>query len=608
MKALLHTEDLLVGEFLCGLLEGLEGLTLVRGAPGEGTPDGAPGWVLLTARRDVDSGMVKPGSLTGVPWISGVVVFVPGGEATDSGDDVAGVVTIRLPARSSTIVEALSAAGKARPAARTDLASIRVLVAEDSDMQRQILVSNLKAEGLGVDSAVNGRDALALARKGGYDILVTDVEMPHMSGLELTRAVRADPALSEMPILMLTTLAGFEQVKEGFDAGASDYLVKPHKGERELFLEEVVHRVYGLLQKNRAVGSKRALVVDDSQMTRRLVAGAMKEAGFAVTTAEDGLQAREYLENPGSAMPDIVVTDLEMPVMDGLRLTHFIKNDARLRDLPVVILSGTTEHEHRVLGRGFGSEAFISKPFSEEKLLVTVEQVLSRRRLEKERRELSKILGRDVIRAVHKGGLEPRRRRLTIMFSDIAGFSTMCFDKDAGAVVDLLNDYFDQFVEYVLREQGYVNKFIGDALVALFSSLPGLDPPEIRAVRAAADFQRHMAEVVEVDPDALLTRVGINTGEVIMGLIGSGERKDYTVIGDQVNRAQRFEGQAPVGGLLISEETHRGAASYLTTQSNLLVEEIDDLQLKGIGKAVTGYAVTVATRAASESPREGGES
>ena len=482
-----------------------------------------------------------------------------------------------------------------------------MVVAEDSDMQRQLLVATLKAEGLGVDAAVNGRDALALARKGGYDILVTDVEMPHMSGLELTRAVRADPNLGELPILMLTTLAGFDQVKEGFDAGASDYLVKPQKGERELFLEEVTNRIYGLLQKNRTVSSKRALVVDDSQMTRRLVAGALKDAGYTVTTATDGAQAKECLENPGSDLPDIVVTDLEMPVMDGLRLTHFIKNDQRLRDLPVVILSGTTEHEHRVLGRGFGSEAFISKPFSEEKLLVIVEQVLSRRRLEKERRELSKILGRDVMRAVHKGGLEPRRRRLTIMFSDIAGFSSMCFDKDAGAVVDLLNEYFDRFVEYVLREQGYVNKFIGDALVALFSSLPGLDPPEIRAVRAAADFQRHMSRVVETDPDALLTRVGINSGEVIMGLIGAGERKDYTVIGDQVNRAQRFEGKAPVGGLLISEETHTGAVSYLAAQADLQVDEIDDLQLKGIGKAVTGYAVTVANPAGPQSPRGGGQ-
>ncbi len=163
----------------------------------------------------------------------------------------------------------------------------------------------------------------------------------------------------------------------------------------------------------------------------------------------------------------------------------------------------------------------------------------------------------------------------------------------AGDVVQLLNEYFDRFVDFVLREQGYINKFIGDALVALFSALPGLDPPAVRASRAALAFQREIAVVNRAALQPLRTRIGINTGEVIMGLIGGGERKDYTVIGDNVNRAQRLESKSPVDGLLLSERSYDEAKDYLSRQKDALVERIDGLDLKGIAEPVTAYAVTL---------------
>ncbi len=601
MKVLVWTHDLLLQQFLHGLLQEMEGMQLAFAQELDAVaPDGKPGWVIALASEDSHGANLR--AVLARPWVSGVVRFRTGGSVTvrtsvegPYGEE-SGVVEQPLPASPSEIIQSLSGALQL-PSQENEFeertAVATVLVAEDSPLQRQLVAGTLKAEGFLVLEAEDGAVAWDILEKVAVDLLVTDVEMPNLTGLELAVKVRGDQRFGAMPVLMLTTLSGFEQIKAGFDAGASDYLVKPLKGERELFMDELVQRVYGLLGDTVSDSGTAALVVDDSKLTRQMVAGTLQRAGFVVTTAEDGMEAKGILENEALALPDIVVTDLEMPVMDGLRLTHFAKRNPRTRELPVIILSASTEHEHRVLGRGFGVDAFLSKPFSEEKLLVTVQQVLTRKRLEKEKRELSKIMGRDVLRAIHHGGLEPRSREVTILFSDLAGFSKMCFGMSAGEVVGLLNDYFDRFVDFVLREQGYVNKFIGDALVAIFSELPGLDPPAVRACRAGICFQVEMEKQNAHAVQPLRTRIGINSGEVIMGLIGGGERKDYTVIGDQVNRSQRLESKSPVDGLLISESTYAVVCDYLATLDSVQVETVANLELKGIAEPVTAYAVTL---------------
>ncbi|MBM4354830.1 MAG: adenylate/guanylate cyclase domain-containing response regulator [Deltaproteobacteria bacterium] len=599
MKVLACSRSPLLAAFLSEVVGANEGITLSACAELPAvSPDGEPGWVVVRVAGEGAGAGAQPAVHASHPsWvISEVRVGTSQGAArSGSGGENGDGVTVTLPCDASCIVEALlEAQERGRPESATQPSATQViLVAEDSPLQRNLTVSTLKAEGFLVIEAEDGQEALDRLREHPVSLVVTDVEMPRLTGLDLVRAMRSDPALTSIPALVLTTLSGYEEVREGFEAGATDYMVKPRKGERELFLDELVARVYRLSDRLRPGAGLSALVVDDSAAARRMVADSLGRHGFRVTTAGDGAQARGLLENPSVPLPDVVVTDLEMPVMDGLRLTHYVKSEPRTRGIPVVILTGSTLEQHRVLGRGFGADAFLSKPFSEEKLLVAVELVLAHNRLERERRELSGILGRDVIRAIHQEGLQPRRRELTILFSDLAGFSKMCFGREAGWVVELLNDYFGRFVDYIQREQGYVNKFIGDALMALFSHLPGLDPPEVRAVRAGLSFQREMARLNREQQIPLVTRIGINSGEVILGLIGSGERKDYTVIGDQVNRAQRLEGKATPGGVLVSEKVFSAARDWLRTVPDARVDRVDGLELKGIAEPITAYGLTV---------------
>lgn len=588
MKCLVATRDEMIRDFLWEWLGAQDEVLLAKTRQALDSPDGNPGWIVAASGEDVSQGLVPMEA----SWVDKVLAIHIGPPTLPPHPKV---VPLGLPASAEARGEALALlAAQASPAVAftpSDQAPI-VLVVEDSDSQRAMVVAALKTEGFRVLEAANGRLGLDTLKKVPVDVVVTDVEMPEMTGLELTRAIRSDPRLAALPVLMTTTLSGFQQVREGFDAGASDYVVKPVKGEREAYLDEMIRRIYAFLEQLRVVEGKSAVVVDDSPAIRQMVAGILKDNGFTVMTAENGEVAKAIIAMEASTL-DLVVTDLEMPVLDGLQLTHWSKRNETTRDIPVIILSASTQRQHRVLGRGFGADAFLTKTLIEEKLLITIELVMARTRMARERRELARILGRDVFKAVHGGGLQAKDQEVSVLFSDIVGFSTLCGRKTASQVVDMLNDYFDVMVDCVSREQGYVNKFIGDAIMAIFSPQPGLEAPPVRAIRAGLAMQRADRQANRVRPEPILTRIGINTGNVILGLIGGGERKDYTVIGDEVNRAQRFEGKCSHGGVLVSDNTWQAARSVISALDGIQVDRVDGLELKGISKPVTAWSLTL---------------
>ena len=138
------------------------------------------------------------------------------------------------------------------------------------------------------------------------------------------------------------------------------------------------------------------------------------------------------------------------------------------------------------------------------------------------------------------------RRRVTLFFSDLAGFTTISERLDAETVVSLLNDYLSAMTEIILEEEGTVDKFEGDAIMALWGAPLDQDDQALRACRAAL-LQRDALESLNrrfagLKLPPLAMRIGLNTGEAIVGNLGSAKRFDYTVIGDTVNLASRLEG------------------------------------------------------------------
>jgi adenylate cyclase len=187
--------------------------------------------------------------------------------------------------------------------------------------------------------------------------------------------------------------------------------------------------------------------------------------------------------------------------------------------------------------------------------------------------------------AIELGGT---RRRATMLFSDIRGYTAFAEQHEAALVVDVLNFYFKHLAGLVREFQGDIDKFVGDEILAVFTG----EGAERRAVRCSLAMQAKMARLAADRPEWDLTiGIGINSGEVIMGAMGSSERMDYTVLGDAVNVAARLCGIAERGQTLVSQATYEA------------LDQVDDLlavpvTLKLKGKRETALAYDVRMRPA----------
>ncbi|RCJ34708.1 adenylate cyclase [Nostoc minutum NIES-26] len=193
------------------------------------------------------------------------------------------------------------------------------------------------------------------------------------------------------------------------------------------------------------------------------------------------------------------------------------------------------------------------------------------------------VLGDDAL-------LVGERKEVTILFSDIRGYTTLTENLGAAEVVSLLNQYFETMVEAVFNYEGTLDKFIGDALMAVFGApLPLTENHAWRAVQSALDMRQRLEEfnqrrIIQAQPQIQIG-IGISSGEVVSGNIGSHKRMDYTVIGDGVNLSSRLEGVTKEYGcdIILSEFTHQLCSDLIW------VRQLDKIRVKGKHQAVNIY-------------------
>jgi adenylate cyclase len=204
----------------------------------------------------------------------------------------------------------------------------------------------------------------------------------------------------------------------------------------------------------------------------------------------------------------------------------------------------------------------------------------------------------------------PESRQVTILLSDIRGFTSLAETYSALTVMDLLNRYFARMTEVIVKYGGTIDKLMGDSIMVLFGA-PHTEVDDVqRAIACSVEMQRAMSEFNEQNivlglPE-LFMGIGINTGEVMAGAVGSYHHREYTVIGDEVNLTSRIEAQSLRGQILISENTYKLAKSFV------LVGEPNRVQVKGKRAPVCLYdlmgttrprALTVPRREVRKSPR-----
>ena len=249
-----------------------------------------------------------------------------------------------------------------------ELISQNIMVVDDSAVVRRTLFKLLSDMGANVKSAHDGVQALEIIKGDAIDLVITDVDMPNMNGFDLCANLKKADKTRGIPVVILSSMDDERDIEKGFQAGAAAYLSKSKA------MSELPFTIEKILKKAHFHRSRTILVVEDSKTIRGIVKKALEEAGFNVISTENGYQALDVMEN---LRPDLILSDIEMPGMDGIELCRTVHKRENLSSIPYVVMS--TKNDRAIMRRmlQWGAIAYLTKPFNVEQLVITVERLLS---------------------------------------------------------------------------------------------------------------------------------------------------------------------------------------------------------------------------------------
>jgi class 3 adenylate cyclase/FixJ family two-component response regulator len=340
------------------------------------------------------------------------------------------------------------------------------------------------------------------------------------------------------------------------------------------------------------------LVVDDEAdlevLIKQKFRQKIREQQYEFVFAGNGVKALEQLEQHQDV--DVVLSDINMPEMDGLTLLTRLGEQNGLLKSVIVSAYGDMDNIRTAMNRG--AFDFITKPVNFEDLELTMEktirhvkQLRETMRAIKENNILKMYVDETVLNFMNSREFESslvanETVEASVVFFDICSFTSISENESPDMVVKLLNSYFDVMVKEIIAQGGYIDKFIGDAIMAVFRNDYHLD----RAIDAAIAVRNRIADLPSVSEHVTFkpsVSIGINSGEMISGNIGSASlrRLDYTVIGDTVNTAQRLQSAAGPGQIIINE------SSYEKVKESFNCRKVGEVGLKNKAHNMTIYEV-----------------
>ena len=218
-------------------------------------------------------------------------------------------------------------------------------------------------------NAFDGDEGYRLAVESQPDLVISDIDMPKMNGYEMCQQIKENASARDIPILILSARGSGLDIDRGFDAGANDFLTKP-VADNEL-IRRIEMTLGGTSQR------EKILVVEDSGVQRALIVQSLAQQGFEIIPGADG---REGFELAIEHVPDLVITDSEMPEMNGRDLTRALRKREDLQDIPVLMLSAADDPLNRAKGKHAGISAYLSKPFVPDKVVVIAEKLIATHR------------------------------------------------------------------------------------------------------------------------------------------------------------------------------------------------------------------------------------
>lgn len=353
-----------------------------------------------------------------------------------------------------------------------------------------------------------------------------------------------------------------------------------------------------------SIHSMHVLVVDDSRTLRMLLIRELNAIGIVkITEAVNGQDAMDKIH---AEQFDLMLIDMEMPELDGLEVLKLVKADALLRNLPVIVISGAEQFDKTVECIQVGAEDYLPKPFNSVLLRARVFSSLEKKRLrdidqgrivelQKEKELLSleqmktdklmlNILPKPIADRLKRGesNIAGNYPEVTVLFSDLVGFTKMSSQKSAGDLVKLLNDLFSRFDRRAEALGLEKIKTIGDAYMAVGGlPIPRSDHADICAEMALGMFD-DLIEFNKQYEAELAMRIGLNTGPVVAGVIGF-TKFSYDLWGNTVNTASRMESTSISGRIQMSTSTR----DHLSP--SFIIEERELMECKGLGLIMTYF-------------------
>lgn len=363
--------------------------------------------------------------------------------------------------------------------------------------------------------------------------------------------------------------------------------------------------------------TQRILVVDDSLLNVKLLEDVLTMKGYAVATASSGQEALDKIR--GGSM-DLVLLDVMMPGLNGYEVCRAIRKDARTALLPVVMVTALDAKEERVNGLEAGADDFLSKPVNQPELLARVRSLLRIKSLydqvELQKAELAKWnltlearvahgiaeverLSRmkrffspqvaEMITAGDAGDpMRSHRAEITVVFIDLRGYTAFTEFAEPEEVMNVLREYHADMGRLIMKYDGTVERFAGDAIMIFFNDPVPLPNPAEAAVRLAAEMHAAFAQRLtqwQRRGFDLQMGIGIAQGYATVGVIGFEGRLDYGAIGAVSNLAARLCAEAKAGQTLVERRV-------LNCVEDLVEwEPLGELAMKGIPRPVSAFNV-----------------
>lgn len=363
------------------------------------------------------------------------------------------------------------------------------------------------------------------------------------------------------------------------------------------------------------------LVVDDDPVTRLMLTAGLERDGHQVATVENGAEALDLVRSQSF---DVVLLDVLMPLMDGYGVLEQLKGDPNLRHIPVVMVTSVDDIDSAVRCIELGADDYLSKPIDPVLLTARVNASLTKKRLHdvemehleqvarlNERLEarveqqmaelvrtgeLKRFMPHQIAEGLLAGELSPsegfERRKLTMLFADMVGFTDLSDTLEPEELSDVLNEYLREMTAVAVSHRGTLDNYIGDGLMVIFGA-PIWEDEAVQAwgaVQAAFDMKARAEELTAAIrgrgiPVDLRVRVGVNTGHCTVGVFGSDILRAYKAVGFAVNVAARLQSEAEPGAVLV------GFRTYALVKDRVRARQQEPLTLKGAARPVEAWEI-----------------